>query len=96
MKKISSLRQLQVEKLRLIHERAVVEERMRVKWTALKSSMRPSELARENIKSIFPLDSAGSTAGKMIAGSLLTIGTTWLARKILFSRLNRIFGRKRK
>jgi hypothetical protein len=95
MKKITSLRQLQQEKKRILQEKSEAEKRIRSQWEDLKHSIKPSSLAKDTLSHAVQQENEDGQESDSIFKSTLVYGMTLLAKKLAdriehkISRLNK-------
>ena len=83
MKKIKSIKQLKAEKKRLKIRTAELEYKVRGNWTELKECLRPLNIAKDAIGSIFKSKAAAKIHEDSILKSSFTYGISLLAAKFM-------------
>lgn len=81
MKKIKNIKQLQAEKKRIRQHREELEQKVHDNWTALKECLRPANIAKDAIDSIFKHASEKQMGEGHILKSSFTYGVGLLAKK---------------
>lgn len=81
MKPIKNIKQLQAEKKRIKHEQQDLENKIRVNWKEVKESLRPGNIAKDAIGSIFKNKTAENMNDDNILKSSFTYGVSLLAKK---------------
>ena len=83
MKKIKSIKQLKAEKKRLKLHIGELEHKVRGNWTELKECLRPQNIAKDAIGSIFKSKAAVNIQEDSILKSSFTYGISLLAAKFM-------------
>jgi hypothetical protein len=98
MKKIKSIKQLRAEKIRIKHERLEIEKKMSANWDELKEAVRPANIAREAIGSIFRKKTTEGQPENKLLNTAINIGLSLLAGNLTekaLQKLGNIFTKSR-
>ncbi len=88
MKKIKGIKQLKAEKKRLKILTAELEHKVRGNWIELKECLRPINIAKDAIGSIFKSKAAVNIQEDSILKSSFTYGISLLAAKFMEKAVN--------
>lgn len=92
MTRINSIRQLQEAKRKLNDRRHLAEQNINAKWSALKTSVKPANLARETLGSVFSTRKGESGTARSVAMGLVSLGAGIVLRKFVSRALKRVLG----
>lgn len=81
MKKIKSIKHLQAEKKRMKQEQQYLEDRIRGNWKEVKVSLRPANIAKDAMDSIFKNRTDKNLEDDNILKSSFNYGISILAKK---------------
>jgi hypothetical protein len=98
MKKIKSIQQLRAEKKRIKQEQLEIENKMGEHWTELKETVKPANIAREAIGSIFRKKTAENQPESKLLNTAINIGVGLLAGNLTekaLQKLGKIFTKSR-
>jgi hypothetical protein len=98
MKKIKSIKQLRAEKKRIKLEQSEIENKMREHWTELKETVRPANIAREAIGSIFRKKTTENQPESKLLNTAINFGVGLLAGNLTekaLQKLGKIFTKSR-
>jgi hypothetical protein len=98
MKKIKSIKQLRAEKERIKQEQLDIERKIGEHWNGLKETVRPANLAREAIGSVFRKKTAENQPESKLLNTAINIGVSLLAGNLTekaLQKLGKIFTKSR-
>jgi len=83
MKKIRNIQELQAEKKKILQEQKYLENEMHENWKDLKESVRPINIAKDTLNSIFSKKTTSNYKGESLIKNAVGFSLSLLARKII-------------
>ena len=94
MKKISSIKQLDAEKKRMIQHREALEEKIRNNWNDLRVGMKPANIAKDAFNHVISGRTRDILSHKGVVKGLVSFAATLWVKRMLQKRVTRLFKRR--
>ena len=90
MEKISSIKQLDAEKKRMVKHGEALEEKIRNNWNELRAGMKPANIAKDVFNQLI----SERTRDKGLVKGLVSFGAALWAKRMLQKKVNGLFKRR--
>ncbi len=94
MKKISSIKQLNAEKKKMVQQQETLEEKISDNWNDLRVNMKPVNLAKDAFRQAISERTGDIFNHKIVVKGLVSFGAAVLVKRMLQKRVTRLFKRK--
>jgi len=94
MKKISSIKQLDAEKKKIVQHRKALEEKISDNWNDLRVNMKPANLAKDAFRKAISERTGDLFNHKTVVKGLVSFGAAVLVKRMLQKRGSSLFKRK--